>query len=140
MGDNAAIPTILESATVRFGDLSVAEKMLLETTANACEADCDGLSAQDRLIRGEVFSWMCTSGETGTKPTQRGVYIAHAVLTGKVDLSWAQLGFPIVAVDCVFRDPIILTYTRASYLRLSKSSIGQLTANRAVFDDCIVLD
>jgi hypothetical protein len=139
MGD--ITPTaILSEISMRYGDISPAENRLVQATADAEDANCSDLSAGHRVIRGKVLSWFCSTMASASIPPQRGVSIIGADIDGKVDFAWAKIPFPILATNCTFQDAIILTRARFLFLSLSKSTVKELVANGARFEDCLLLN
>jgi sRNA-binding regulator protein Hfq len=113
----------------RFGKLSLAEERLANAAAKGEIADCiTDLSGDDRIIRGDLLSWLCTNPNVSAQLTYRGVSITGAEVDNKTDLEWAKIPFPIRLVQCVFRDAIILSHAHIASLDLSGSSVQELQA------------
>ena len=140
MAEIAAKPSIFGLARSRFGDISSAENVLLTGALSGSDADCSGLPPNERTVRGELLSWLCATAENDSKLTRRGISLLGAEIIGKVDLSWARISFPISAKRCVFRDEIILRQARMLFLALSGSSVKELTATRARFEDSVLVN
>jgi hypothetical protein len=128
----------LQLATMRFGDISPAEKKLLGAAAIGQEADCTSLS-DGRAIRGELLRWLCTDPEASAQVTYRGVSIVGAKIDGKLDLKWASLSFPLRTRMCVFNETISLETSHLVSLDLSGSSIKDLAAASAKIDGGVFL-
>jgi hypothetical protein len=140
MCEIATKSTLLELGMSRFPDISTAEKKLLNATADAKGAIYGESPTEDRVVRGEVLSWICTCVDAAAKVTHRGISIDGAEVTGKVELEWGRVLFPIQATNCVFRDAINLKRAQINYLALSGTSIDQLSANGAVFEGSVLLN
>jgi hypothetical protein len=78
MVDTATIPTLLQLAASRFANISPAEQKLLEAATNGKDADCTSLSEKDRIIRGDLLSWLCKNQDASAQVTYRGVSIVSA--------------------------------------------------------------
>ena len=62
-------------ASMRFGHLSAAEEELFEAAVNGEDADCPDLSGEDRVIRGDLLSWLCTNQVASSYVTSAGLHI-----------------------------------------------------------------
>lgn len=118
----------------RFGNLSSAEKRLVKQATEGEAADCMDLSGDDKNIRGDLFSWLCTDPQATAQLTYRGISLVGAEIAGEVNLEWAKISFPIKARQCVFRDAIILSNSHVAFLSLEGSSVTSLTADSTHFD------
>ena len=112
----------------RFGELSLAEKKLVNAAANGETADCSELSGKGHIIRGDLLSWLCTNADASAEVTFRGIAVIGAEIVNKVDLEWAKISFPITALQCLFKDAIILSHSHIGSLDLSGSSVQELQA------------
>jgi len=112
----------------RFGELSLSEEKLAQAAPNGETADCSELSGKDRIIRGELLSWVCTNPSASVQLTSRGVSISGAEIVNNMDLEGARIAFPIRGVQCVFRDAIILNDSHVASLDLTGSSVQELNA------------
>jgi hypothetical protein len=140
MAGAIAKQTLLELAKSRFGDdISLAEKELFEAAANGRNANCTGLPEKDRMIRGQLFSWVCTDAVAAKEVNYRGVSISGAEINGQVNIGWAKVSFPIQATNCVFKDEIDLIHGHFCFLSLSGSRTKGLAAHSAVFEDSVFL-
>jgi hypothetical protein len=120
----------------RFGKLSLAEERLAKGETADCITD---LSADDRIIRGDLLSWLCTDPSASAQLTYRGISIVGAEIQGKVDLEWARISFPIGAFECVFKDAIILSRSHITSLSLGRSSVTDLEADSTHFEGSVYL-
>jgi hypothetical protein len=115
---------LLELAKTHFNDIKPAEQNLFETffrnTANGLKTDCTrgsdveddpanaGAWKENRIIRAEWLSWLCTDPQAAGKVTSRGIEIAGARIDGRVDLAWAKIQFPLRTFKCAFTGKIVL--------------------------------
>jgi hypothetical protein len=125
MAESAPQTLLPQLMANRFGKLSLAEERLANAAAKGETADCiTDLSADDRIIRGDLLSWLCTDPSASAQLTYRGISIVGAEIQGKVDLEWARISFPIGAFECVFKDAIILSRSHITSLSLGRSSVN----------------
>jgi sRNA-binding regulator protein Hfq len=88
-----------------------------------------GLWGEDRVIKAEWLEWLCTDPTASTKVTSRGIEIAGARIEGKVDLSWANIQFPLRTFKCAFTDDMILNRAKVGSLQLQSTYIQNLNAD-----------
>ena len=74
MADAATSLKPLRLAANRFDNISPAEEKLLDAAANGKDADCTNLPEENRTIRAEVLSWLCTDREASAQVTHRGLF------------------------------------------------------------------
>jgi hypothetical protein len=122
-----------ELGASRFGKLSLAEERLVNAVVNEGKADCRGLSGEDKKIRGELVSWLCTDPDASAQVGFRGILMTDAEIVNKVDLEWAKISFPLGADRCVFRDSIILSHGHFLFFGLQGGSVSRLEANGSQF-------
>src|SRR5258707_61177 len=132
-------PPLTQLVTNRFGKLSLAEERLIDAAANGETADCTGLSGDDKNIRGDLLSWLCTNPQATAQLTYHGVGVVGAVIEKEFNLEWAKIEFPIRAWNCVFRDAFNLNNSHMSFLSLAGSSVKELDANTAHFEGSVHL-
>ena len=116
-------------AANRFGKLSLAEDKLVNAAVTGEIADCSALSGDDRVIRGDLLSWLCTNPRATPQLTYRGISITGARIVNECNLEWARISFPIRLLECVFLDAIILSRSDIAFLDLSGSSVQELQAS-----------
>src|ERR1700722_3704362 len=62
-----------------------------------------GLSwSGDRVVRGEVLEWLCTSDEARALVHSKGIQLWGARISGGLDLSHREITFPLALVACRF--------------------------------------
>lgn len=123
----------------RFGKLSLAEEKLVDAATDGKTADCTDMSGDAKNIRGDLLSWLCTNPQATAQLTYRGISITGAQVVNKVDLEWAKVGFPLRALQCDFKDPIILSNSHIASLSLEGSSVTDFTAIATHFDGGVCL-
>jgi hypothetical protein len=134
-----AKPTVAQLLASRFGKLSPSEEKLAYAAANGEKTDCSKLSGEDRKIRGELLSWLCTNPDASAQLTHHGIFILGAEIVKKVDLGWARISFPITLVQCVLRDSIDLSNSHMRALTLQSTSVNDLNADNAYFEGNVYL-
>jgi hypothetical protein len=130
---------LLELAGNRFGKLSQAEERLVEASANGKKADCTNLWGDDKSIRGELLSWLCTNPRAAAQLTYYGILIIGAEVVKEVDLSFAKVSFPIMALQCVFRDAIMLNRGHFLFVGLVGGSVSRVEATGSHFENTLIL-
>ena len=137
--ETPAQATPLQLLENRFGNLSRAEEKLANAAAAGETANCADLPADDKNIRGDLLSWLCTNPQATAQLTYRGVSVDGAEIIGRVDLEWVRLPFPIRLSNCALRDPILLNGGHIAFLSLAGSTINKLEANGAYFEGTVKL-
>jgi sRNA-binding regulator protein Hfq len=141
-GATAAETNLLQLAKERFtNDLSVAEEKLFRavargeefhfTTGSAKEDDPANSSnwGKDRVIRADRLAWLCTDAAASALVTYRGISISGLRIEGVLDLEWANVAFPISALNCAFKNSILLTECHLCALCLDGTHIKDLRAD-----------
>ena len=105
------------------------EERLANASANGETADCTDLLGDDKKIKGDVLSWLCTSLQASARVTDRGVSIMGAQIQGTVNLEWAKISFPLVAEVCVFKGAVLLSHSNVAFLILQGGCLKNLNAN-----------
>ena len=139
MADTATIPTLLQLAPSRFDNISPAEQKLFEAATNGKDADCTSLSEKDRVIRGDLLSWLCKNRDASAQVTYRGVSIVGAQIEGELNLKWAKISFPLQARMCVFKEAIILENSHLVALIFLDTSIKDLRAEDVIVERSVIL-
>jgi hypothetical protein len=139
--ESTSVPQIslTELLADRFGNLSQAEKRLAAKTEIGETADCTDLSGGDKIIRGEVFAWLCTNPQATAQVTYLGISVTGAVLASIVDLRWAKIQFPLRATNCRFTDDLILDGASIRGLVLEGSHLKGLHADEITVEQDMVL-
>jgi|SRR5580698_621772 hypothetical protein len=106
-------------ASGRFSEkpLSAAEKEMLRAAHRGIVAICgpkfddndptndpakaDGWGAE-REIRADFIRWICVEQDVAAKIDPRGIQVYAAKITGKLDLSYVSVAFPIWLYRCSF--------------------------------------
>ena len=79
-----------------------------------------------RVIKSDWLNWLCTDPAASKTITSKGIEIDEARISGKVDLSWLKLEFPIRTFNCLLTDDIILDRASIRGLQLQGTYIKGL--------------
>jgi hypothetical protein len=126
-------------ASMRFGHLSAAEEELFEAAVNGEDADCPDLSGEDRVIRGDLLSWLCTNQVASSYVTSAGLSIFGAEIGGEVDMKFAKVPFPILATECDFDETIAPLRTHLVALSLIRTAIKGMAASSLDVEQTVFL-
>jgi len=131
-------------------DLTEAEKLLLQCAESGDIVDLSpgeeidtakyGEWEHERTIRSEIITFLLTDKKVRDFISYKGIKIRGAKIEGKLNLSYADIPFPIVFNNCAFPDGIDLTGAKARMLDFSESFIKNFTAEGIEIDDCLFLE
>jgi hypothetical protein len=116
-----------------------AECELFAAVAEGRDADCANFAANEKIIRADRLSWLCTDTSAAKCISVKGISIIGAVIRGKLDLETAKIPFPFKARTCEFADEILLRDCHLFTLNLDGCVIKTLIADRLVVDGSIFL-
>ena len=133
------------------GGLTTAETTVFKNASHGVVADfrhkstkeddpafADGWGG-DREVRANRLEWLCNDPEASRLVSPRGLQIVGAHITDRVDLSQANISFPLSAIKCSFEDEIIINHAHLRALRLDGSYIKTLSADGLGVDQNIFL-
>ena len=118
-------------AEQRFGLLSAAESLLLDAIINGSVADCSQLGEHDsiaRTVRASLIRWLCVDPVARNSVDVRGINLQHAMITGRLDLAFVSIRFPISLLSCDIAKGIDLTEAEVRAIVLDGSNCGPITA------------
>ena len=130
----------------RFRKLSEAETRLLYCAPTGKPAICgptphtDELAndpahsdswGSERVIRAELIRWLCVDQAASNAVDRRGIQILAAKITGKLDLSYATISFPLRLEQCRLTDDALLKGIKIPELILNGSHTRCLMAEEA---------
>jgi hypothetical protein len=130
-------------AEKRFDVLSECETTLLSAIMRGETGDCAGAGHEsdwkqpgrswekERLVRGELFAWLCSDVEAQQYFSRRGVSLAGAKVVGAIDLTFERCGFPIRIFNSVLTDAMILRQAHLAALNLATSATRSIILNGA---------
>ena len=140
-----AKPTLLDLAKKKFAarTLTNAEVKLFTATENgeptsALEYHNDPAKAEgwpdSRVIHADCLGWLITDREASRTVTYNGIELRGVRVVGTLDLSDAEVSFPLFASKCAFRN----IYLRRAHMRgvyLTGCYVAVLNANAANIDN-----
>jgi hypothetical protein len=138
---------LIEMAQAHFGELTGAEKNLLQSAPKGEWAQCgpnfsnkdpknDPAHAEtwgvDRTIRAGLLRWLCVDSTAKMGVDPRGVQVHGALVLDTLDLSFVVVPFPFGLWRCRLIDVANLTSAEIPALGLVGCRIGMLLADRLV--------
>src|SRR2546423_5513917 len=130
--------TLLELAKKQFAPrkLTEAEVELFTGTEKGENASA---TVQDKIVHADCIVWLCTKPEAVAHVTYRGVDISGMTIQGDVDLSNAQIPFPLRAENCKFEGEISLITSHIRSLDLRNCELRALAAEGAQITGSVLL-
>lgn len=130
---------LIELAKGRFEDFSRADEILFAALAAGEQADYREGGDKDkienagswtdrRIIKANRIEWLCSDRQAKGLVTDRGIRVEGAKIRGEVDLSFAEIPFPLGFLRCVFTEKIIIQHSRIKFLNLGGSHTGSIWA------------
>jgi len=150
--DQLRVPAsnLKELSTTQFGALSPAEMKLVLAAPEGVLAVCgpsdddqdranDPSLADnephgwggDRQIRAEFIRWLCVDGRARYHIDPRGIQVQGAKITGRLDLSWVAVPFPLGLFNCRLTDNAYLVSIEIPDLDFRGSWFQALDCDRA---------
>jgi len=146
------VPLSLElMAQLRFPKppLSEAEKRVLQNAHDGTEADClrglggggdpgkaggtgevpDEKWPETRNVRADLIRWLFVDREARKQVDPRGIQIRGARITGKLDLSFTNVPFPLALVSCRLQQGLDVSWAKMPVLDLEGSWTGEIDAD-----------
>lgn len=124
-------PELLRLAEVYFS-LHVSEEEVLRKISVGVVYQPNPSETVKPTIRASVLRWICTHNEARNFVTSCGVAIRGVIITGRLNLAFTTVNFPICLWDCQFLHPISLQLARLNLLDLKGSSIPSEKKNSFV--------
>jgi len=138
-------------AQAKFGKLSAAENLLLESVPSGDWANCSKLNDKgddpkeadkwgaERQIRAELVAWLCTNEQARKQVHPRGIQVYGADITGPLDLSFVNIPFGLGFQRCRLKDGINLLRAEVSQLDLRGSLVQAITADGLIVKNYVFL-
>ena len=101
--------------------------------AGATDASGD-VGRDDNLVDRRLVEWLATDAQAAACIPRTGLHIRGAVIGGGIDLSYADIAFPLEFTECVIRGPLVISQARIRGLRLIGTKITELNASGCVID------
>jgi hypothetical protein len=130
---------LVELAKKRFEDFGKADEILFAAVADGTVADyteggdkdkienADGWG-KERIINASRIKWLCHGRSAKKFVTDQGIQVTGAKIEGAVDLSAAEILFPLDFSGCVFNEEINMQLSRIKFLNLAGSHTGSINA------------
>jgi hypothetical protein len=136
----AAETNLLQLAREHFTNgLTLAEITMFESASSGRvalyvgEGDDDPVRSDswgtNRVIRADRLAWLCTDPVASALVNYRGISISGARIEGILDLSWANIPFPLQIVKCAFGQTVNLRASRLRALNLTGTHVKDLLAD-----------
>ena len=78
----------------------------------------------DCTLRAEIINWLCSDKEASSHITYFGLQIGSAKIIGRLELSFAEMEYPLLLGSCSLPNGIDISYARVNLLGLSGSHIA----------------
>ena len=141
---------LIEMAEKRFGKLTEADKKLFNAVAAAENANyAEGgdkdkpedanIWGEKRIIDANRIEWLCHDRQAKELVTDKGIWVTGAKIEGAVDLSFAEISFPLCFQGCVFNEEIIILYSRIKFFNLMGSHTDSILADGVKVEGSVFL-
>jgi sRNA-binding regulator protein Hfq len=131
---------LIELAKKRFEDFGEADEVLFTavadgTLANYTEGgDKDKIEnaggwTERRIIKANRIEWLCRDRQAKELVTDKGILVKGAKIEGVVDISFAEIPFPLGFSRCVFTEVINIQHSRIKDLSLNGSHTRSIWAD-----------
>lgn len=139
--------TLLELAKERFEDLTENEEKLFSEIQKTGVAvfhekweNIDPSTADLPELRAECVAWLLTDRKAVELITHRGVTVAGARLNGKLDASFSRFPLQLGLIGCRVPGRVVLLDASFGLLKLSRSHVGGICADRMQVYGDVLLD
>jgi hypothetical protein len=148
----AAEPDLTALATTLLGELGQCERALLRTAEHGGLADCqshdparnDPATAAswgpERRLRASLIEWLCRDPRARGFVRDTGLSVRGAAVVGWLDLSYANVPFPLLFRSCALPEGLFGREMRLVELLLSGSRCGPIQATQARISGSLLLD
>jgi hypothetical protein len=142
-------------ARERFGGLSNAELALLRAAPKGEVAVCGPTDRDDdlandpanadtwgpeRQIRAELVRWLCVDSEAASRVDPKGIQVHGAKVVGELDLSFANVPFPVGFFRCRLTHDADLKYSLIPGLNLNGTWTRSITADGIIVQGSVFLN
>jgi len=94
---------------------------------------------EDRTIRAHCIEWLATDKRAKEHITHRGIRMKAARVDGKINLQYADLGFPLELYACALTESLMLGHARLKTLSLQGSLTKGIDAEGVTIDGNLLL-
>jgi sRNA-binding regulator protein Hfq len=131
---------LIKIAEEKFGKLTEADEILFAAVADGnCTDYSEGGDKEKigdvnnwgerRTINADRIEWLCCDKQAKQLVTDRGIQVIGAKIKGTLDLSFAEVPFPLYFGGCVFTEEINILYSRMKFLNLVGSHTDSIGAD-----------
>jgi sRNA-binding regulator protein Hfq len=142
-GLNDEEPTLLELFKRQFPEHSLTtaeERLLLEVEKGEVidyssddSADNDPGNAEEwgneRTISASALAWLCTDRVAANRVPHKGIQVRGAKVVEPLDLSFADVSFPLGLLGCAFTESLFFLHSRIKALALNGSRTQTISAD-----------
>jgi len=154
IGSPRDVNDLLTLARARFGSLSQAELKLLRAAPRGEVAQCGPSDRDDdpandpakadawgpeREIRAELVRWLAINRDAAARVDPRGIQVHAAMVVGPLDLSFADVPFPLAFTRCRLTAEADLTCARIPALHLVGTWTRAITADGVIVQGNVLL-
>ncbi|MGA2069959.1 MAG: hypothetical protein ABSG97_01305 [Sedimentisphaerales bacterium] len=130
----------MKMAEDKFGKLTEADNILFAAVADGKRADYRkekdkgkpenaNTWGEERTIDANRIEWLCRDKQAKELVTDKGIQVIGAKIVGAVDLSFAEVPFPLSFIGCVFTEKIDIFSSRIKFLVLDSSQTRSIQAD-----------
>ncbi len=142
--------SLIKMAEKKFGRLTDADNILFAAVADGKQAvymeggqkdkpeDANNWGER-RTINANRIEWLCRDKQAKELVTDNGIWVIGAKIKGTVDLSFAEISFPLCFQECVFNKEICMLYSRIKVLSLIGSHTGSIRADEIMVEGSVLL-
>jgi hypothetical protein len=120
-------------------ELTETEQLVCRAFRTGERIDVAGRPGPGRTVRAGVIRHLMLGGERAEPGARAGLDLRGALVTGPLEVDYADVDAPVALVDCEFDAPIVLFASRLRRLSLTGSRMPGLTASMATFDATLAL-
>jgi len=134
-----AVSALLELAKQEF-EIAPSDVKFFEAVERGATADYSGKTDEkndlakarswpdERALKADRISWLCTDPEAALLVTGRGISIEGARIDGSLNLAFVRIPFPLFFTDCALLEPIDLTWAEVYGLYLVGTHTSSISA------------
>jgi hypothetical protein len=128
-GETLTPPELKLMRAAPSGNLIVCGPNLNDEDPNNDPSKADKEWGQEREIRAKVIRWLCVEEKAKHEVDPKGILVYGAKITGKIDLSFVIVPFPLLLAHCRLMEDADLFHAQLPVLNLSGSWVGAISAD-----------
>ena len=141
---------LIKMAEKKFGKLTEADKILFAAVADGHQANYSEGADKDkpedanswpekRTINANRIEWLCRDKQAKELVADKGIWVTGAKIEGTVDLSFAEVPFPLAFWESAFTEKIDIEHSKIKFLAMDGSRTGSILADGMKVDDSVFL-